>query len=73
MGVQEPIANHTQTGSRVYKLGLGNLTLHFHTALRVKRCVFKDCCYNLFTSGVARAFPGGRLAHQEGQNEDENK
>ena len=23
-------------------------------------------------SGVARAFPGGRLAHPEGQNEDEN-
>ena len=25
------------------------------------------------TSGVARAFPGGRLAHPEGQNEEENK
>ena len=24
-------------------------------------------------SGVARAFPGGQLAHPEGQNEDENK
>ena len=24
-------------------------------------------------SGVARAFPGGRLAHPEGQNEEENK
>ena len=23
-------------------------------------------------SGVARAFPGGRLAHPEGQNEEEN-
>ena len=23
-------------------------------------------------SGVARAFPGGRVAHPEGQNEDEN-
>ena len=24
-------------------------------------------------SGVARAFPGGRLAHPKGQNEEENK
>ena len=24
-------------------------------------------------SGVARAFPGGRLAHLEGQNEEEHK
>ena len=24
-------------------------------------------------SGVARAFPGGRVAHPEGQNEEENK
>ena len=24
-------------------------------------------------SGVARAFPGGRLAHPEDQNEEENK
>ena len=27
----------------------------------------------LWVSGVARAFPGGRLAHPEGQNEEENK
>ena len=25
------------------------------------------------SSGVARAFPGGRLAHPEGQNEEENR
>ena len=25
------------------------------------------------SSGVARAFPGGRLAHPEGQNEEGNK
>ena len=25
------------------------------------------------TSGVAKAFPSGRLAHPEGQNEEENK
>ena len=25
------------------------------------------------TSGVARAFPGGRLAHPEGQSEEENE
>ena len=25
------------------------------------------------TSGVARAFPGGQLAHPEGQNEEENE
>ena len=25
------------------------------------------------TSGVARAFPGERVAHPEGQNEEENK
>ena len=29
--------------------------------------------YTLITSGVARAFPGGRLAHPEGQNEEENE
>ena len=28
---------------------------------------------NVDISGVARAFPGGRLAHPEGQNEEENK
>ena len=29
---------------------------------------------NVFsTSGVARAFPGGRVAHPEGQNEEENE
>ena len=28
------------------------------------------CLFSLFTSGVARAFPGGRLAHPEGQNEE---
>ena len=27
----------------------------------------------LLSSGVARAIPGGRLAHPEGQNEEENK
>ena len=26
----------------------------------------------VITSGVARAFPGGRVAHPEGQNEEEN-
>ena len=26
-----------------------------------------------FTSKSARAFPGGRLAHPEGQNEEENE
>ena len=29
--------------------------------------------YSKYTSGVARAFPDGRVAHPEGQNEDENK
>ena len=35
-----------------------------------------DLSTNLDTglfSGVARAFPGGRVAHPEGQNEEENK
>ena len=27
----------------------------------------------IVSSGVARAFPGGRVAHPEGQNEEENK
>ena len=35
------------------------------TELRHKR--------ELITSGVARAFPSGRLAHPESQNEEENK
>ena len=26
-----------------------------------------------YTSGVARAFPGGRTAHPENQNEEENE
>ena len=32
-------------------------------------------CDNPFlcNSGVARAFPGGRLAHPENQNEEKNK
>ena len=33
-------------------------------------------CYTHFgikIMGVARAFPGGRLAHPEGKNEEENK
>ena len=29
-------------------------------------------CSRVVSSGVARAFPGGRLAHPEGQNEEEN-
>ena len=36
----------------------------------------KGCQTHKFSevlSGVARAFPGGRLAHPEGQNEEENK
>ena len=28
---------------------------------------------HILSSGVARAFPGGRLAHPEGQNDEENK
>ena len=27
----------------------------------------------LYTSGIARAFPGGRATHLEGQNEDKNE
>ena len=30
-----------------------------------------ELCTN--SNGVARAFPGGRLAHPEGQNVEENK
>ena len=36
------------------------------------RYVFIGWCVGV-CSGVARAFPGGRLAHPEGQNEEENK
>ena len=35
-------------------------------------CVYRGV-YVSVHSGVARAFPGGRLAHPEGQNEEENK
>ena len=28
---------------------------------------------DVYFSGVGRAFPGGRLAHPDGQNEEENK
>ena len=31
------------------------------------------CLFCTFASGVAWAFPGGRLAHPEGQNEDKNE
>ena len=27
----------------------------------------------MLSSGIARAFPGGRLVHPEGQNEEENE
>ena len=41
------------------------------------KCVFdfqiRICFDTENISGVARAFPGGRLAHPEGQNEEENK
>ena len=30
-------------------------------------------CLRNIISGVAKTFPGGRLAHTEGQNEEENK
>ena len=33
----------------------------------------KKCRPTALHSGVARAFPGGRVAHPEGQNEEENK
>ena len=34
----------------------------------------KVCGFGIHVvSGVARAFPGGRLAHPEDQNEEENK
>ena len=33
------------------------------------KCVCTVC---MFFSAVARAFPGGRVAHPEGQNEEEN-
>ena len=29
--------------------------------------------WGCISSGVARAFPGGRVAHPKGQNEEENK
>ena len=34
---------------------------------------FHDPISNNKTSGVARAFPGGRVAHLESQNEEENE
>ena len=37
------------------------------------RLVMGSRDYRLTTSGVARAFPGGRVAHPEGQNEEENE
>ena len=30
-------------------------------------------CDDLASSGIARAFPGGRVPHPEAQNEEENK
>ena len=38
----------------------------------LNRTFFSHFFFRLY-SGVARAFPGGRLAHPEGQNEEENK
>ena len=38
-------------------------------------CVYKPwvvyVCLNLDSTGVARAFPGGRIAHPEHKNEEE--
>ena len=33
----------------------------------------KDGLKSIHISGIARAFPCGRLAHPEGQNEEENE
>ena len=35
--------------------------------------IYPNLIFSFLISGVARAFPGGRLAHPEGQNEEENK
>ena len=43
--------------------------LHVHSQSEIKF----TCLILLASSGVARAFPGGRLAHPEGQGEEENK
>ena len=46
------------------------LTLFFFSKLKANQIDVRQV--TLF-SGVARAFPGGRVAHPEGQNEEENK
>ena len=38
-----------------------------------KVSIFKTIFDKTLTSGVARAFPGGRLPHPEGQYEEENE
>ena len=35
--------------------------------------ISRACFPTSFVSGVARAFPGGRVAHLESQNEEENE
>ena len=35
--------------------------------------ILKEIVVIVIISGVARAFPGGRVAHPEGQNEEENE
>ena len=49
--------------------------LHFSetTTSSSASCCLAGCIDDLRCSGVARAFPGGRLAHPEGQNEEENE
>ena len=39
---------------------------------KILNCPFKKK-YSDANSGVARAFPGGRAAHPENQNEEENE
>ena len=39
----------------------------------IEKCLIPKHSFYSVNSGIARAFPGGRLAHPEGQNEEENK
>ena len=48
-----------------------NCSAHLKNSVLDLFCAYKFKFWGA-DSGVARAFPGGQVAHPEGQNEDEN-
>ena len=73
---KRPADFNLDSHANVSKATCAKLGLHLWYLLRAVSwpCfLWSQCSSSYETSGVARAFPGGRVAHPEGQNEEENK